>query len=112
MPGVCCIGGAGVNFSERMEGIEANLDDLQAGLEACSRAANKLDGDTANSNGFLSAPLLRSLVDHVKNLLTSVRDQRAVLQDLRRAVLKLRDEETARRAVRPPPVRSTAARSR
>jgi hypothetical protein len=96
-----------------LNGIEANLDDLQAGLEACSRAANRIDGDTANSDGLLKAPLRRSLLDHVKILRSCVRDQRAVVQELRRWVIELRNEETARQDMRPPPdVRAAASRSR
>lgn len=95
--------GDGVDFDNRLNAIEANLDDLQAGMEACSRAANKIDGDTVKSNGLVKAPLHRSLLDHVKDLLTCLRDQRAVIRELRRSLIELRHEESARRPVRPPP---------
>jgi len=102
-----------VSFDNRLQALEANLDDLQAGVEACSRAANKINGDAAKSNGLLNAPLHRSLNDHIKDLLTCLRDQRAVVQELRRSVIELRDEESARRPVRPPPdVRTVTSRIR
>jgi hypothetical protein len=91
-----------VDFDNRLNAIEANLDDLQAGVEACSRAANKIDGDAAKNNGFLKAPPHRSLRDHVRDLLTCLHDQRAVVEELRRSLIKLRHEES-RRPVRPPP---------
>jgi hypothetical protein len=95
--------GVGVDFDNRLNAIEANLDDLQAGVEACSRAANKIDGDTAKSNGLLKAPIHRSLLDHIKDLLTCLRDQRVVVRELRRSLMELRKEESVRRPVRPPP---------
>jgi hypothetical protein len=52
-------------------------------------------------------------MDHARDLLACMRDQRAVVEELRRSIVELRNEETARRAVRPPPdVRTTASRSR
>jgi hypothetical protein len=105
--------GGGVDFDNRLNVIEANLDDLQAGVEACSRAANKIDGDAAKSNGLVRAPLHRSLLDHVKDLLTCLRDQHAVLGELRRSVIELRHEGSAQRPVRPPPdIRTAASRTR
>jgi len=105
--------GDGVDFDNRLNAIEANLEDLEAGMEACSRAANKIDGDTTNSNGLLKAPRHRSLPDHVKDLLSCLRDQRAVVRELRRSVIELRQEESARRPVRPPPaLRSVTSRTR
>jgi len=106
-------GGGRLNFDNRLKAIEANLDDLQAGAEACSRAANKIDADAVKSNGSLKPTLRRSLLDHVKDLLTGVRDQRALVRELRRSITELRQEETARRAVRPPrDVDTAASRSR
>jgi len=46
-----------VNLRDRMAGIDANLDDLQAGVEASSRAADALQSDTTKSDGLLKAPL-------------------------------------------------------
>jgi len=44
-----------VNLRNRMAGIDANLDDLQAGVEASSRAADILQRDTTKFNGGLKA---------------------------------------------------------
>jgi hypothetical protein len=105
--------GALVDFDNRLNAIEANLDDLQAGVEASSRAAHKIDGDATKSNGQLKAAFNRSLLDHVKDLLNCLRDQRAVVRELRRSVVELRHEESARRPVRPPPAaRPATSRSR
>jgi hypothetical protein len=88
-----------------MAGIDANIDDVQAGAEACSRAADTLNADTAKFNSLLKAPLLRSVVRHVKELQANVRDQRTALRELRNSVARLREElKVARRAgIRPPP---------
>jgi len=60
----------------RMAGIDANLDDLQAGVEASSRAADSLHTDTTKFDGFLQGPLLRSVLRHVQELCVCARDQR------------------------------------
>jgi len=101
-------GGGRLNFDNRLKTIEANLDDLQAGAEACSRAANKIDADVVKCDGSLKPSLRRSLVDHVHDVLTCMRDQRAVVRELRRSISELRHEETVRRAVDPPPDVDTA----
>jgi len=95
-----------VNIGERMAGIDANLDDVQAGAEACSRAADTLIADTAQFDGLLKGPLLRSVARHVKELQACARDQRASLQELRNSVAQLREELqiTNRAAIRPPPL--------
>jgi hypothetical protein len=88
-----------------MAGIDANIDDVQAGAEACSRAANTLIEDTSKFNGLLKDPLLRSVMRHVKELHACARDQRKALQELRHSVARLREElAVARRAaIRPSP---------
>ena len=87
-----------------MAGIDANVDDVQAGAEACSRAADALHTDTANFNGLLKAPLLRSVLRHLKNLQSCVRDQQTAIRELRNSVARLREEvKVAQRvAIRPP----------
>lgn len=93
-----------MNIRNRMAGIAANLDDLQSGIEACSRAADTLHTDTTRFNGFLNAPLLRAVVRHVKDLQACARDQRAAMQELREGITRLREELTrSNGAVRPPP---------
>jgi hypothetical protein len=94
-----------VKPTERMACIDANLDDVQAGLEACSRAADTLQADTARFNGFLNGSLVRSVVRHVKDLQACARDQSVALQELRDSIAGLREELVAsERSVRPPPL--------
>jgi hypothetical protein len=75
-----------------MTSVEASLDDLQAGMEACSRAADSLQTDTTKFDGLLKGPLLRSVVQHVKELRACARDQRAAMQELRDSLAELRQE--------------------
>jgi len=94
-----------VKLKDRMAGINANLDDLQSGIEACSRAADTLQTDTTKFNGFLNAPLLGAIVRHVKELQSCARDQRAAMQELRDGITRLQRELTrTQSAVRPPPL--------
>jgi len=94
-----------VNLTDRMAGINANLDDLQSGIEACSRAAATLQTDTTKFNGCLNAPLLRAVVRHVKELQGCARDQRAAMQELRDGITRLQRElKRSQRAVRSPPL--------
>lgn len=94
-----------MKLTDRMAGINANLDDLQSGIEACSRAANTLQTDTTKFNGFLNVPLLRAVVRHVKELQRCARDQRAAMQELRDGITRLQQElKRSQRAVRPPPL--------
>ena len=95
-----------MNIRERIAGIDVNVDDVQAGAEACSRAADALRADTSKFNGLLESPLLRSVVRHVKDLQSCASDQRDALQELRDSVSGLREElKVARRAaIRPPPL--------
>ena len=53
-----------MNLRERLAGIDTNLDDVQAGAEATSRAADTLIADTAKFNGQLKGPLLRAVARH------------------------------------------------
>ncbi len=94
-----------MNIRERLAGIDANLDDLQSGMEASSRAADSLHTDTTKFNGFLEAAHLRSVVRHVEELRACARDQRAALQELRNSVTRLRRELhiAQRAAIRPSP---------
>jgi hypothetical protein len=94
-----------VNRRQRMAGIDTNLDDLQSGMEASSRAAEDLHTDTTKFDGLLKGPVLRSVLRHVQELRTCARDQRVALQELRNSLAKLRNElQIARRpAIGPPP---------
>jgi hypothetical protein len=100
------------------EGSARRAEDSEK-QEACSiaglpRPTALFHGErTANSNGLLKAPLHRSLLDHVKDLLTRLRDQRAAVRELRRSVIELRHEGSAQRPVRPPPdIRAVTSRTR
>lgn len=94
-----------MKLRDRMAGIDANLYDLQAGIEACSRAADTLETDTTKFNGLLNTPLLRVVVRHVKDLQACARDQRAAIQELREGIARLQQElKRSNSAVRPPPI--------
>jgi hypothetical protein len=94
-----------VKLKDRMAGIDANLDDLQAGIEAGSRAADTLQTDTTKFNGLPNTPLLRAVVRHVKDLQACACDQRAVMQELREGIARLQQElKRSNGAVRPPPI--------
>jgi hypothetical protein len=88
-----------------MAGIDANLDDLQSGMEASSRAAENLHTDTTKFDGLLKGPVLRSVLRHVQELRACARDQRGALQELRNSLAKLRNELqfAQRSAIRPTP---------
>ena len=88
-----------------MAGIDANIDDVQAGAEACSRAVNTLIADSTKFNGLFKGPL-RTVMRHAKGLQACVGDQRKALQELRNSVARLRDElkVAQRAAIRPPPL--------
>jgi hypothetical protein len=103
-----------VNLRSRMAGIDANLDDVQAGAEATSRAADTLIADTVKLNGELQGPLLRAVTRHVKELRACAGDQRTALEELRSSLARLREElKIAQRiAIRPPPVLMPAAKRR
>jgi hypothetical protein len=100
------LGVSRVKLKSRMAAIGANLDDLQAGIEAGSRAAETLQTDTTKFNGPLnSEPLLRDVVRHVKDLQACARDQREAMQELREGIARLQQElKRSDRAVRPPPI--------
>jgi len=94
-----------MNLRDRMAGIDTNLDDLQAGVEASSRAVDTIQGDTTKFDGLLQATLLRAVLRHVKELQMCTCDQRAALQELRDGISRLQQELTrTRAAVKPPPL--------
>jgi hypothetical protein len=106
-----------MDLRDRMGCIDASLDDLQSGMEASSRAADALRIDTTKFDGHLSAPLLRSVLGHVKDLQACARDQRAAMRELRNGLMRLQEElNYSCGAVRPPPTgparRSFRVRSR
>lgn len=86
-----------------MARITATLDDLQAGIEACSRRAKNLHAATAKCNGLVKAPILESMAEEATELLACAREQRAVIDDLRHAIAQIRTGESGGHATRPPP---------
>ena len=95
-----------MRLRHRLASIDANLDDVQSGAEACSRAANTLIADTSKMDGHPKGPLRDAVTRHVKDLQACARDQRTALQGLRASLALLRDELAApkRAAIRPPPL--------
>lgn len=98
-----------MKLRDRLAGIDANLDDVQAGAEACSRAANTLIADTSRMDGHLKGPLREAVTKHLKDLQACAREQRTALRELRAAIALLRGELTApkRAGNRPPPLAAT-----
>jgi hypothetical protein len=98
-----------MKLRESLAGIDANLDDLQAGMEASSRATDNLQIDTSKFNGLLRTPLVCSFVRHLKELQACRRDERAALRELRTSFGRLREElhQAQRASIRPPPAALT-----
>ena len=102
-----------MDLKDRMAGIDANLDDLQAGIEASSRAADTLHTDTTKFDGLPNATLLREVVRHVKDLQSCARDQQAAMQELREGIARLQQElKRSNGAGRPPPSWTLTGRNR
>jgi len=84
-----------VNLKSRLAGIDANLDDLQAGVEACARAAGSLHPDAAKFDKILkrikSVPFVGSLLERASELEVFARDQEGTLQELREHIDRLRE---------------------
>jgi hypothetical protein len=80
-----------------MAGIDTNLDDLQSGIEACSRAAHTIQSDAAAVDQQVSkhvehADLIRLLVRRAKQLQACAFDQSGALRELRQNFALLRAE--------------------
>ena len=84
-----------MNVKHRLAGIDANLDDLQAGIEACARTAEALHTDAAKYHKILkqikNAPFIRSLMKRLGELEVFARDQEGTLQELRERIDRLQD---------------------
>ena len=84
-----------MNVKHRLAGIDANLDDLQAGAEACARAAEALHTDAAKYHKILkqikNAPFIRSLMKRLGELEVFARDQEGTLQELREHIDRLQE---------------------
>ncbi len=98
-----------MSLRDRLAGIDTNLDDLQSGVEAGSREADRIQQTAARIERLQlktlqSADLLGRLVRQVKDLQACVKDQRAAMVELRGTVARLRNEITdSSVSVKPPP---------
>jgi DNA repair exonuclease SbcCD ATPase subunit len=102
-----------VKLKSRLAGIDANLDDLQAGVEACARAAEALHTDAAKYNKIFkrirNVPFIRSLLKRLGELEEFARDQEGTLQELREQLDRLQEELRPESAELHPPRLATAA---
>ena len=108
------MGGSGVKLSDRLQGINTNIDDLQSGVDAGSREALRIRevADTIDHRQRRDADV-GTLVRHAKELQACLRDQRAALAELRASVAELRDDMVGSNgAVRPPPMTAADRRRR
>jgi hypothetical protein len=84
-----------LNLKNRLAGIDANLDDLQAGAEACTRTAEALHDDAVKFDQILKrikdAPLIGSLLKRLGELEVFARDQERTLQELREHIDRLQE---------------------
>jgi hypothetical protein len=84
-----------LNLKNRLAGIDTNLDDLQAGVEACTRAAEALHTDALKFDKILkrlkNAPLIGSLLKRARELEVFARDQEGTLQELRKQIDRLQE---------------------
>jgi hypothetical protein len=92
--------GLGVQAVEPTEhdgGIDTNLDDLQSGVEACTRAAHTIQSDAEAVDQQVSkliqdADLIGLLVRRARELQTCALDHGGALRELRQNVALLRAE--------------------
>ena len=88
-------------------GIEANLDDLQSGIEASARAAHSLQADATRSRKLTrsqtESSTLVKVERHATELQTCAGEQRAALRELRTGIHQLQHELARSEMVRPPP---------
>ena len=87
----------GFSIHDRIDVINTNLDDLQSGIEAESRAVSSVQDDAARvdqllATGLGTANLLGSLVRNTRELRMCLRDQRAALAEIRENIAHLREE--------------------
>ena len=93
-----------MHLKTRMAGIAANLDDLQWGSKRVRERPIHFRSTPRNST-VCSAPLLRTVVRHVKNLRACACDQRVAIQELREGISCLQQElKRSKGAVNPAPL--------
>ena len=105
-----------MNLTNRLAGIDANIDDLQSAVEASSRTADALHSDAAWFSQTLkwikNAPAIESVVRRAAELQVCARDQTGVIRDLREAIARLQEELQFSKGALGPPLSSAADRSR
>ena len=84
-------------IEDRLTTVAANLDDLQSGLEAGSRAAGSIEKDADRINRLLedqmrAADLAGTLMRRTRELRRCLQDQRAALKALRSNMRQLRKD--------------------
>jgi hypothetical protein len=106
-----------MHIRNRLTGIETNLDDLQAGVDAGLREVRRFQKtagsmDRLGPKPLASADRAGSLVRHARALEACVRDQRGALHELRAAVAHLRNEMVGATAAARPRLATAADRRR
>ena len=91
-----------IKITDRMTNIDANIDDLQSGVEAGSRAVGSLEKDAARVDRLLadqlrSADLVGSVTRRTEQVRACLEDQRRALSELRANMMLLRVEMARRR---------------
>jgi ribosomal protein L29 len=91
-----------MDWQDRLASITANLDDLQAGVEGGSRAADSVRHDIATINGTAvrlpDGNVLASLTRHAKEVEVCASHQRGAMRELRQNIARLgRELNTATR---------------
>ena len=86
-----------MNLRSVIAGIETNLDDLQSCVEACTRAAQTIQGDAVAVARHVSqlngqSDLISALVARASEVQSCARDQTGALRELRHNVAALRAE--------------------
>jgi hypothetical protein len=87
-----------MDWKARLASINANLDDLQSGIEGGSRAADGVRRDAAAMNGTPThrgnGDLLQSLTQHAIDVQSCVSHQRGAMRELRWNIARLERELT------------------
>jgi hypothetical protein len=82
-----------MHWRDRLASINANLEDLQAGIEAGSRAADGVCRDVAAINGtavqFADGGVIGSLSRHAQEVEACASHQRGAMRELRENLAQL-----------------------
>jgi hypothetical protein len=80
---------------ESIATVRTQIDDLQAELELGARCADRIHADVETIDGraidhVRQVPRMTALLDCASELKKSIRDQQAILRDLRRSIDQVR----------------------